>query len=207
MTADRLWPRAATRISPTSGQHLSGTHRVFDSLAPAAIGTTKSSLAERAGQGRFVRYRLRPCQISACFSKCAMPFQGRFQCSVRPPCLAAPASHRFLVAAQQHDRSMPCRSEMIALDFHHRCGAPIREDLSTAGAFGQVFDNDVGIETMSPLSRISARQLLSAEYMLVSSLGWPGTTVVGTNRFCRSRPSSNRGQCAPCGRNGRVGEK
>src|SRR3954453_17052469 len=43
---------------------------------------------------------------------------------------------------------------------------------------------------MSPLSRINAGSFFSGYSFEYSSLGWPGTTVVGTNSILSIRPSS-----------------
>src|SRR5258708_21758667 len=43
---------------------------------------------------------------------------------------------------------------------------------------------------MSPLSRISAGSFFSGYMLEYSSLGWPGTTVVGTNSILSIKPSS-----------------
>ena len=42
----------------------------------------------------------------------------------------------------------------------------------------------------SPLSRISAGSFFSGVICEYSSLGWPGTTVAGTNSILSIRPSS-----------------
>ncbi len=42
----------------------------------------------------------------------------------------------------------------------------------------------------SPLSRISAGSFFSGYIFEYSSLGWPGTTVVGTNSILSINPSS-----------------
>src|SRR6266478_2739466 len=58
----------------------------------------------------------------------------------------------------------------------------------------------------SPLSRISAGSFFSGYRFEYSSLGWPGTTVVGTNSILSIRPSSIAAM-RTLRANGEAGEK
>src|SRR5712675_287653 len=77
---------------------------------------------------------------------------------------------------------------MIALDFPPD-GTGRRDQLSAASQFVEIFDDDVGIDDDVAIVQDQRRQFFQriCEY---SSLGWPGTTVVGTNSILSIRPSS-----------------
>src|SRR5712675_468004 len=93
---------------------------------------------------------------------------------------------------------------MIALDFPPD-GTGRRDQLSAASQFVEIFDDDVGIDDDVAIVQDQRRQFFQriCEY---SSLGWPGTTVVGTNSILSIRPSSIAAM-RTLRANGEAGEK